>query len=327
MTRMPTLPTLPLLPTSTTNGLPEPSTSFDWRRAPWGDVLVCRALEGVASHFFTGRELQLRGGAEGARADWARVAQALGLAPDRLWRMRQVHGCDVFTVGAMGAIAKGDLDAPSPDLPADLPPQVDALVTNRSDVGLAVQVADCVPLLLADPRTGAVAATHAGWRGTAANVAGATVARLVRDYHVRPADLIAAIGPSIGPSCFQVGPEVRDDFVRVSRTSASASKSESESKPELETVRAPAPTQTQAHGTSLRPEAWFTPDEGDRLRLDIWRANHDQLVAAGVQPEQVHIAGLCTVTHVQHFFSYRREHQATGRMLGVIRSRSQDASR
>ena len=103
MTRMPTLPTLPILPTSTTNGLPEPSASFDWRRAPWGDVLVCRALEGVASHFFTGRELQLRGGTDGARADWARVAQALGLAPEQLWRMRQVHGCDVFAVTGAGA--------------------------------------------------------------------------------------------------------------------------------------------------------------------------------------------------------------------------------
>jgi YfiH family protein len=159
-----------------------------------------------------------------------------------------------------------------------------------------VQVADCVPLLLADPRTGAVAATHAGWRGTAANVAGATVARLAHEYNARPADLIAAIGPSIGPACFQVGPEVRDTFVDSLGPGAS----------------------------SLRPDSWFAPDTGDRLRLDIWRANHDQLVAAGLDTANVHIAGLCTVTHVDHFFSYRREQQATGRLLGVIRSRRAD---
>ncbi len=273
---------------STTNGLPAPSADFEWRCAPWGDVLVCRALEELALHFFTGRQLQLRGGlspkAPRALADWARLAEALGLTPDRVWRMRQVHGCDVFTVTADGHQAPGASEPPSL-------PQVDALVTDRTDVALAVQVADCVPLLLADPRTGAVAATHAGWRGTAANVAGATVARLVRELGTRPADLVAAIGPSIGPSCFQVGPEVRDDFLRAS------------------------------DGSALRPDAWFAPDVGDRLRLDIWRANQDQLVEAGVRPERVHVAGLCTVTHVEHFFSYRRERQATGRMVGVIRSR------
>jgi polyphenol oxidase len=263
-----------VMPRSTTNALPEPSASFEWRQAPWGDVLVCSELDRVARHFFTGRQLQLRGASEQAQADWARVADALGLPADHLWRMRQVHGCDVFNV---------------PAAPVEQLPQADALVTDRPDVGLAVQVADCVPLLLADPRTGAVAATHAGWRGTAANVAGATVARLVREYGVRPAELIAAIGPSIGPACFQVGPDVREIFI-------------------------------ESADASLRPDAWFAPDAGDRLRLDLWRANHDQLVAAGLSSAHVHIAGLCTMTHVAHFFSYRREQQATGRLLGVIRS-------
>jgi polyphenol oxidase len=78
---------------------------------------------------------------------------------------------------------------------------------------------------------------------------------------------------------------------------------------------------TVSASASLRPGSWFAPDTGDRLRLDIWRANHDQLVAAGLDPAHVHIAGLCTVTHVDHFFSYRREQQSTGRLLGVIRSR------
>jgi len=277
------------LPTISTSVLPEPSESFEWRQAPWGAVLVCRPFDEVARHFFTGRDLQLRGDAERAREDWANISQALDLPPDRLWRMRQVHGCDVFTVAA-ASVTERDT-TPRLAAAAELPPQVDALVTDREDVALAVQVADCVPLLLADPRTGAVAATHAGWRGTAANVAGATVARLVRDYGVRPADLIAAIGPSIGACCFQVGPDVRDAFLASSR------------------------------GASLRPASWFTPDTGDRLRLDIWQANRDQLVDAGLQPERVHVAALCTATHVGHFFSYRREQQATGRMLGVIRSR------
>lgn len=248
-------------------------------------MLVCRALEEVAAHFFTGRELQLRGGSAQVRADWARVAHALGLPADRLWRMKQVHGCDIFTVTSREAVAVED-HSDSPEAHGRRP-HVDAIVTTRSDVALAVQVADCVPLLIADPRTGAIAATHAGWRSTSANIAGATIARLTREYGVRPSDLITAIGPSIGPSCFQVGPDVREEFLTL--------------------------------GNGLRPASWFTPDVGDRLRLDIWRANHDQLVAAGVRSERVHIAQLCTMTHVRYFFSYRLEQQETGRMLGVIR--------
>jgi polyphenol oxidase len=291
------LTSAPVLPRSSTNGLPAPSDSFEWRRAPWGDVLVCRALEDVAAHFFTGRELQLRGGTERARADWAQVAHALGLPADRLWRMKQVHGCDVFSVGA-AAVASVEDHSDSPEMQARRP-HVDGIVTNRTDVGLAVQVADCVPLLFADPRTGAISATHAGWRGTALNVAGAAVARLAHEHGVRPSDLIVAIGPSIGPACFQVGPEVREAFLQ---QQASASPSHA----------------------GLNPAAWFTPDTGDRLRLDIWRANCDQLLAAGLRPEHIHLAGLCTVTHVRHFFSYRLEQQTTGRMVGAIRRLDRD---
>ncbi len=263
-----------LQPTTSPDVLPEPSESFAWRQAPWGRVLVCRPFDDIATHFFTGRELQLRGDDERAREDWARVAEAIGVTQEQLWRMKQVHGCDVFTVNGSTPSA----------------PQVDALVTDRGDVALAVQVADCVPLLLADPRTGAVAATHAGWRGTAANIAGATVARLAREYGAQPADLIAAIGPSIGACCFQVGPDVRDAFLTNARADDEV-------------------------------ERWFAPDTGDRLRLDIWQANRDQLVRAGLSPERVHVAALCTATHRAHFFSYRREQQSTGRMLGVVRSR------
>jgi polyphenol oxidase len=199
-------------------------------------------------------------------------------------------------------------------------------VTDRTDVALAVQVADCVPLLLADPRTGAVAATHAGWRGTAANVAAATVDRLVRDYHARPADLIAAIGPSIGPTCLQVGPEVRDRFIESHRTAVTGLSAVADS-PHVAGTSADGPHVASASANrapaaaTLQPGAWFTPDTGDRLRLDIWRANHDQLVAAGLLASHVHIAGLCTLTHGEQFFSYRREQQSTGRLLGVIRSR------
>jgi len=276
--------------------LPQPDDHFTWIPAPWQPghagpgadpsgrradgvvdpdaawVLQCRPLAAVAPHFFTTRALQLRNDSARAPADWARVAAGIGVPPTRLQRMRQVHGCATMAVGAVGADD----------------PEADALITNQPEVALVVRVADCVPLLIADPRRGAVAAVHAGWRGTAAGIPAAAVRRLQREYGCDPADLLAAIGPAIGACCYQVGPDVRHAF------------------------------QQAGHPLSAL-DRWFTPDEGDRWRLDTWASNRDQLIAAGLSPARVYVAGLCTRTHVEHFSSYRVEGAATGRNLGVIR--------
>jgi YfiH family protein len=166
-------------------------------------------------------------------------------------------------------------------------------MTDQRGVALVVRVADCVPLLMADPRTGAVAAVHAGWRGTAAGIADAAVRRLHQQYGCKPEDIVAAIGPCIGACCYQVGPEVREAFSSTSSTTA----------------------------TPVDVDAWFTPDphRGDRLRFDGGAANRDQLIAAGLNPANVHLARLCTMTHLSHFYSYRAEGAGTGRLLGVIR--------
>lgn len=265
----------------------------------WGLVLKCRPLDELADHFFTGRELHLRGDSPDAAADWQRVASAIGVDPANLWRMRQVHGCAI-------AAARSTLTSP--------PPEADGLLTADPEIALAVQVADCVPLLIADARTGAVAATHAGWRGAAANIAGATVRQLVDRWSVNPSDLVAAIGPSIGPCCYQVGPEVKAAFL--DQTSSSPDLRE-----QIETwfqpdasPASPAPT-TAAGATS------------DRLKLDMWKVNRDQLLAAGLSPDRVHVAGLCTASHVGHLYSYRVEGAATGRLLGVIRTRGAASAR
>jgi YfiH family protein len=282
--------------------LPEPAPAFHWTPVSWGLVLKCRPLDELADHFFTGRELRLRGDSPDAASDWNRVASEIGVAPANLWRMRQVHGCAI-------AAARSTLTLP--------PPEADGLLTADPEIALAVQVADCVPLLLADARTGAVAATHAGWLGAAANIAGATVRQLVERWRVNPGDLVAAIGPSIGPCCYQVGPEVKAAFLD----------------------QAGALDQRDQRDQRVQPdqiETWFQPDvpgktphasasvsvgATDRLKLDMWKVNRDQLVAAGLSPERIHVAGLCTASHVDHLYSYRVEGAATGRLLGVIRAR------
>jgi hypothetical protein len=175
-------------------------------------------------------------------------------------------------------------------------PQADAFVSNSTAVGVAVRVADCVPLLIADRTTGIVAAVHAGWRGTAARVAVAAVEALSREFGSQPADLIAAIGPSIGACCYEVGTELVDAFAAA------------------------------GHERYLI-DRWFVappPPRGShertKLRLDVAGANRDQLVLAGVPEQQIHLSGLCTAMHLEVFTSYRSEKDKAGRLVGAIRS-------
>jgi YfiH family protein len=155
-------------------------------------------------------------------------------------------------------------------------------------VAIGVRVADCAPILLADRRTGAVAAIHAGWRGTVERAAIAGVQALSAEFGAEPNDLVAAVGPCLGPCCGEVGPEVVDAFRAAGH---------------------------DAHQIA----AWFSPSPSGRPYLDLWRANRDQLAAAGIAPANIHIAELCTRSHPDVFHSYRAAGQNAGRMLGVIR--------
>jgi YfiH family protein len=188
---------------------------------------------------------------------------------------------------------------------AEGPPDADIIVANDSDVALAVRVADCVPLLMADIRSGAVAAAHAGWRGLALNVPSTAVAALTDVSGGQPSDLVAAIGPSIGSCCYEVGDDVRqrfgaagfrdEDLQRWFRTGP---------------VRLTDNPSILHRSTEPRRGRWF---------LDIWTAASDQLTAAGVQPDRILTAQLCTASHADVFCSYRRDGAAAGRLAAVIR--------
>ncbi len=251
---------------------PEPRTGFRWIDEPWGPMLRCTPLDAVARHGFTSRQLGLRPN-EAAATTWATAVASVGCDVAHLARVRQVHGAAVRVVRA------DDVDQPVPD--------ADALITNASGIAVAVVAADCVPVLLADSRTGAVAAVHAGWRGTAADVVGAAVTALTREYGVRPETLVAAIGPSIGACCYDVGEDLLAAF-------------------------------TAAGHSSVDLAEWFARDSAGRLRLDLWQANSDLLVGAGVPRGQVHMAGLCTKTHVHVLESFRVDGDRAGRMAAII---------
>jgi YfiH family protein len=203
-------------------------------------------------------------------ANWRVLEAGTGLA---FARVRQVHGARAVR-----------LDAPcAPGVDAD------AVVSRTPGVAACVSVADCVPILLADPESGAVAAVHAGWRGTIAGVAAEAVRALAAEVSAPPGRLLAAIGPAIGPCCYEVSPDLAARFA-------------AELGPEV--VRA-----------------------GPTPSLDLWGANGVVLRAAGVLPERIEILRRCTSCERDWFFSHRRDAGRTGRQAAFIAPRSPTGGR
>jgi YfiH family protein len=258
------------------------TNDFEWRSTVDGRALVCLGLERYARHFFTTREWPLGTAAEHDReAAWAGVARAVGVDGSRLVRADQVHGAAVVVRRRGETVASSDTP----------PPQADILVADDPSLALAIQTADCVPLLMADSATGAVAAAHAGWRGLAAAVPQVTVAALAQAFGTRPADLIVAIGPSICAARYEVGDEVRQQF--------------------------------EAAGVGAAALArWFLPGaRASHWQFDGWASARDQLEAAGVPPASIHGSALCTAGDPDLLCSYRRDGKRAGRIAAAIRAR------
>lgn len=201
-----------------------------------------------------------------------RFAGALGVDAASLHRVRQVHGAAVHQARGDG----GEHDACA-----------DALIATEAGHAVMVRTADCVPVLLACPACGAVAAVHAGWRGLLQGVLEAAVAAL-RSCGAEPGHLLAAIGPCIGPRAFEVGEEVAGAF----------------------------------HAAGLRDAVGPSPAGGPRPHVDLPRATRTVLARAGVHPARMDGADLCTWRDADAFFSYRRDGAASGRMASLIQSRA-----
>jgi polyphenol oxidase len=181
--------------------------------------------------------------------------------PGDYTQLKQVHSNTVAVADrGQGCIGEGD-----------------ALIASTPGQYIGIRTADCVPLLMADRAKRVVAAVHAGWRGSALNIAAATVQRLEAEYETNPKDLLVAVGPSIGQCCFAVGADVAAHF---------------------------------------EP---FIPGALAMDHIDLLEVNVRQLTAAGVEPDNIDVSGLCTACLAEEFHSWRRERQRSGRMVAAIR--------
>ena len=181
----------------------------------------------------------------------------------------------------------------------------DALATNRKRLLLGVRTADCSPVLVVDPKKRVVAAIHAGWRGTLARIVAKTIGQLQMEFGSEPKDLLAAIGPTIGGCCYEVGTEVAADFSAKFSNAA-------EFFDELRTGDEPNPLQW----LNMMPPGHQPPPK--KVLLDLKKANRLQLIEAGVREGNIVVSELCTSCDVERLFSYRKEGAMSGRLLAVV---------
>jgi YfiH family protein len=195
----------------------------------------------------------------------------LGRERESMFDVWQVHSADVVVA-----------NAPHPRL--NCPPEfkADAMITDNPEVTLFMRFADCTPILLYDPIKKAVGIVHAGWLGTVRHVTGQTVRNMQAAFGSRPADILAAIGPSIGPDHYEIGPDV------------------------IEQVR---------HSFGEDANGLLVEHNG-RIHFDLWKANKLSLKRAGV--EQVEVAELCTACHTSDWYSHRAQKGKTGRFGALI---------
>jgi purine-nucleoside/S-methyl-5'-thioadenosine phosphorylase / adenosine deaminase len=189
--------------------------------------------------------------------------------------------------------------------PPKEPRKGDASFTNSRGILLGIQTADCVPILLVDRKKRAVAAIHAGWRGTLARIAEKTVGEMRMHFGSNPSEILAALGPAIGGCCYEVGTELVSEFTSQFADAA-------EYFDELRTGEEPNPLQW----LNMMPPGHQPPPQN--VRLDLRNANRSQLLAAGLPNANIFVSDLCTACHTDLFFSYRREGANCGRLLALI---------
>jgi YfiH family protein len=267
------------------------NSGFYWREREGVKVLICRALEekGFANGFstriggisdFPENSLNLAGfdedSAENIYENRRRFLKLFD-GDFELATAWQVHGDGVKIVKNLHD-AKNDEE------------KFDALTSNLENILVGVKTADCVPVLIGDPKMGSFAAIHAGWRGTVESIALKAIEKMQNEFGAKPEDLVCAIGPAASCENYEIGQDVIDAFNKKFSTS----------------------------------EKLFVETRKGHALIDLHLANKEQLVSVGVLPENIFTAPFCTMERTDLFFSYRREKKLfgkTGRLLSVIGKR------
>lgn len=200
-----------------------------------------------------------------------RIANTLGIAVGQLIFPRQVHGDTVIRID--GSYCQRITNNPI---------EADALITSTPMLGIGILIADCVPLLFYDPVHQAIGVAHAGWRGTVANIALKTITAMKKQFGTHPGDLIAGIGPSIGPQHFEIGDVVAEEFKNA----------------------------FQNYEDILLYKK-------NKTYCNLWHANQKQLIEAGINKQNISIAEICTYKHHDIFYSHRFSGGKTGRMACI----------
>ena len=265
---------------------------FYWREKVAVKILVCKSLEeaGFVNGFstraggvsdFPKDSLNLAGFDEDPSENiFENRRRFLGALDSdlKLATAWQMHGVNVKVVRTDGDIANSEERA-------------DTLVSDRTDTLVGVKTADCVPILIGDPKTGSYAAVHSGWKGTTGKIVVRTVEKLQTEYGARPRDMICAIGPCASGENYEVGQDVIDAFAGAFRGHAK----------------------------------FFTPTRPGHAFVDLRLVNTDLLAGAGIDPMNIFVAPFCTIERTDLFFSYRVEkklHGKTGRLLSVVGRRN-----
>jgi YfiH family protein len=235
----------------------------------------CTRQGGVSGGSFASLNVSARegDGNDHVRLNFESIAAAFGITVSQFLTVHQVHRDGVWVV-----------DGRTPLSAHDLPPECDAVVTDRPGLALCIKTADCVPVFLADPVRQVIGAVHAGWKGTALQIVEKAVGEMVQRFGARPSDLYAAIGPAIGPCCYEVDAAVY---------------------------------QAMSHHPS-RTAFFHTGRQDDRWMLDLPLAHRYQLLSCGLLPEHIRTADHCTACHPDLFFSHRAQGGNTGRQLNFI---------
>jgi YfiH family protein len=213
----------------------------------------------------------------------------------KLVTLRQIHSAQVLRVDGKRPADRAVLSG-------------DGLMTDEPGIALGIQTADCIPVLIADTKSHAVAAFHAGWRGTVNRIVESGIGKMRLEFGSNPADLIAAIGPGIGQCCYAIGEEVLHEFQSQFFYANELFREVYDSDP----IRNKYPM------LFLSARAPGHSDIGPQLHLDLAEANRRQLMAAGLPAEAISVVGECTSCFPNRYFSHRGERGFTGRMLSAI---------